>query len=333
MIIEKLEKNKKLFYMLLLVFSLSLFSLTGCGGDKAEEEVVEEAPAPVKRKARAPRKKTARKKKPSRSRNSRKGKSDGPEQIQRIQKKALPKDRLIEFEFDPETIGKKEDIETKYPGKTKRRNIFRDIKSSNKLRNEADLAIKQAEEMIEQVESLPEGARSEIVLKKAKENLKKAQGALKSNNFLLAKELANLSKKLAHDSMNLGDGEKEDLKAEMKYNGAFMDNNHWTAIITKIDAQTKREVLFMKAVGEVIVDSQIDPETGRPLTYRVEDIFEDYIVMRDMLKNKRFNLIMAMDYKKRLNRTIDEKKSMLDSKFKKSGGNTSKTKKKTTKKK
>lgn len=305
--------TRRNWLLLLLVLLLACGLASGCGGGNEEEAVEgeessEEAaapPPPPLPAARPAAKRPTAQKKPT---TSRKGK-DTPAAPTMLKKK-LPDDRLIDFEFDPASIGREQELESRYPGGRNRRNTFRDIKFSMALRNEADLAIRQAKEVVDQVSNLPEGARNEVVLKKAKENLKKAESSLKSNNYLKAKELAQLAAKLAYDAMR-PDEEKEgraDVAQEMKYKGSYQDDAHRVAIITRIDPITRREKLYMKKAGDVLVDPNIvDPNSKQPLSYRVVDIFEDYLVLLDVMKNKRVNLVLNNDYKKEIDNESREK--------------------------
>jgi hypothetical protein len=312
---ESLKTSKRWFVFLLFLVSLFVVAgLTGCGGDDEEEEetATEEAAPPPRRPAPAPRT-TARKTAPkrgSRSAKNTRGKSTDQQQDSiKVIKKKLPDDKLIDFRFVPSTIGKNNEWDLRYPGALTRRNTFRDIKHGTLLKNAADIEIRKAEEMIEQVSNLPEGARNEVVFKKAKENLKKAEGAFKGNNYLKAKELAQTSQKLAYDSMRMDDDEKEstaDLAAEFSYKGSYQDNNERTALITRIDKVTKKDRLYMKRVGELIVDNVIDPTIKQKITYRLLDIFEDHVVMINVLKNQKFNIALNRDYKKNLAKAAEQ---------------------------
>jgi hypothetical protein len=90
-----------------------------------------------------------------------------------VKRKKLPDNKIIEFLFNPEDIAKYDDAAVRYPGAIARRNIFRDIKYSTSLKNVADAAIGKAAGLIAQIQSLPEGSKNDVILKKAVDNLRR----------------------------------------------------------------------------------------------------------------------------------------------------------------
>jgi hypothetical protein len=211
-----------------------------------------------------------------------------------IKAKPVPEDRFLPIEFDTKeaalvTTGQS------YGGKI-RRNIFRDIKSSSKLRKDAEMSIEQARKMIDKVKNMPAGSYNATLYKQADENLKQADAAFKDQNYFKAKATAEKAYELASDSIPKAANSTDKPAVELLYKGFYQLSEEKTAMLTKKDPETGAEKLFMVKAGSVIVEDLSNPITiEQPdgsqkkitkLEFKIEQINEDDIVITNITENK-----------------------------------------------
>ncbi len=296
--------KKYIAIFLMIVFSLSIFVLMqGCGkkaeesaeegteGEEGAEGEVQEAsrtapPAATPPPAAPPR--------PAAPKSAAAAKKGAQPAGFNIKSKPVPEDRFLPIEFDTKeaalvTTGQS------YGGKI-RRNIFRDIKSSSKLRKDAELAILQARKMIDKVKGMPAGSYNATLYKQADENLKQADAAFKDQNYFKAKATAEKAFELATDSIPKAANSTDKPAVELLYKGFYQLSEEKTAMLTKKDPETGAEKLFMVKSGSVIVEELPNPiSIEQPdgsqkkitkLEYKIEQINEDNIVITNITENK-----------------------------------------------
>ncbi len=281
----------------------------GEGGDVQEASRTAPAPAAAPPPAAAP---AAAPKPPAPP------KGGAPQQKQvAIKYKPVPEDRFLPIEFDTKEAALVTSGQT-YGGKI-RRNIFRDIKSSSKLRKDAESAIEQAKKMVEKVKNMPQGTYSEPLFKQADENLKQAEAAFKDQNYFKAKAVAEKAYELANEALPKADKNQDKPVAELLYKGFYQLSEEKTAMLTKKDADTGAEKLFMVQTGSIVSEDLPNPVvielpdgTQKKITkieYKIEQISEDFLVITNITENKpSFNIAIS--------RPGDSKKSAKDAKAK-----------------
>ncbi|HOT75970.1 MAG TPA: DUF4398 domain-containing protein [Candidatus Wallbacteria bacterium] len=230
-------------------------------------------------------------------------KGGAPQQKQvAIKYKPVPEDRFLPIEFDTKEAALVTSGQT-YGGKI-RRNIFRDIKSSSKLRKDAESAIEQARKMVEKVKNMPQGTYSEPLFKQADENLKQADAAFKEQNYFKAKAVAEKAYELANEALPKADKNQDKPVAELLYKGFYQLSEEKTAMLTKKDADTGAEKLFMVQAGSIVSEELPNPvvielpdgsqKKITKIEYKVEQITEDFLVITNITENKpSFNIAIS----------------------------------------
>ncbi len=301
MISGKNNKNIAIFLILLFTISILIF-VQGCGkkadeessGEENSEENGEEvqeasrstAPAAAPAPAPAARPRPAA---PSPAKSAKNSQS-----TVNIKSKPVPDDRFLPIEFDTKEAALITTGQT-YSGKI-RRNVFRDIKSSSRLRKDAEMAIEQAKKMIDKVKIMPAGSYNATLFKQADENLKQAESSFKDQNYFKAKAMAEKAFELASDSIPKAANSTDKPSIELLYKGFYQLSDEKTAMLTKKDPESGAEKLFMVRTGSVIMEElpnaitiEMPDGTQKKITkieYKIEKINEDDIIITNITENK-----------------------------------------------
>ncbi len=209
----------------------------------------------------------------------------------------VPDDRFLKIEFDTKEAA----LVTSFLsyGAKARRNIFRDIKSSQKLRKDAEAAIDQARKMVEKVKAMPAGSYSETLYKQADENFKQSEAAFKEQNYFKAKAIAEKSAELAYEAipkLNTETGNTGKASIELFYKGFYQLGDEKTAMLTKKDQETGAEKLYTVKPGDIITEElsasiMVDGHDGtqvktNKIEYQIEDITDDDIAISNITEKK-----------------------------------------------
>lgn len=208
----------------------------------------------------------------------------------------VPEDRFLKIEFDTKEAA----LVTSFLsyGAKARRNIFRDIKSSQKLRKDAESAIDQAKKMVEKVKAMPVGTYSETLYKQADENYKQAEAAFKEQNYFKAKAIAEKASELAFEAIPKLGPEQGNQKAgiELFYKGFYQLGDEKTAMLTKKDPDNGTEKLYTVKTGDIIAQDlaasiMVDGPDGtqiktNKIEYQIEDITDDDISLSNITEKK-----------------------------------------------
>lgn len=174
----------------------------------------------------------------------------------------------------------------------KRRNIFKDIKSSLKYRNDTEKAIEQAKKAIAEAKSVPKGYSIQLI-KQAEENLISAEIALKSQKYFESTSRADKSFEFAYESMPFRychPRPNEDIG--ISYNRYIKNGNEIMAEITCKNIKTN--IGFTKNVkeGEIISGELSNPQnidipdgkfiTVKKFEFQIEDILPNKIFLKNI---------------------------------------------------
>ncbi len=304
----------KLLYILLITALFITFA-AGCGGKKEEpaegenaeqsgeggeggegqpqEAARQNTPAPPPQPAAAPKPPTPQQQAAAKAPAGKdaKGKPFQPKAA------PVPDDRFLKIEFDTKEAALVTSFQS-YGAKV-RRNIFRDIKSSQKLRKDAETAIEQAKKMVEKVKAMPVGTYSETLYKQADENYKQAEAAFKEQNYFKAKAIAAKAYELAFEAIpKVGTDTSNAGKSsiELSYKGFYQLGDEKTAMLTKKDPDNGPEKLYTVKAGDIITEDlsasiMIEGPDGsqiktNKIEYQIEDITDDDISLANITEKK-----------------------------------------------
>jgi len=297
--------------VLIIIFALlTCVFIEGCGcgkkapegeeGAAAEGEPAAEGETPPEEAARstappppaaAPAAKPPAAKPPAAKASGGKG-AEAPKAFS-IKAKNIPDDKFLPIEFDTREAALVSSGQA-YNAKV-RRNVYRDIKSSSKLRKDAEMVIEQAKKIVAKVKAMPAGSYSEPLFKSAEEKLKEAEDAFKSQNYFKAKAVAEKAVELAGDALpKIAAQDKQSI--ELAYKGYYQLGEEKTAMLTKKDPDTGAEKLFMIERGNIISEElpnfiTIDNPDGtqtktNKIEYRIDSIEEDFINITNITERK-----------------------------------------------
>jgi len=237
----------------------------------------------------------------------------------------VPDDRFLKIEFDTKEAALVTSFQS-YGAKA-RRNIFRDIKSSQKLRKDAESAIEQAKKMVEKVKAMPVGTYSETLFKQADENYKQAEAAFKEQNYFKAKAIAEKSAELAFEAIpkvSNDPGNTGKATIELSYKGFYQLGDEKTAMLTKKDPENGAEKLYTVKSGDIITEDltasiMVDGPDGtqvktNKIEYQIEDITDDDISISNITEKKPAFKIQVSKPEQSSDKTKDKKPGDKDKK-------------------
>lgn len=221
------------------------------------------------------------------------GAAKGPPQIKQQQ---IPDNVFLKIEFDTKEAALVATF-AQYAAKL-RRNIFRDIKSSAKLRKDAETTIEAAKRMCEKVKGMPAGSYTEPLYKQADENVKQAESAFKDQNYFKAKAIAEKAYELAEAAIIKKETNEKQGKVslEIVYNGFYQLGEDKTAMITKKNQDDGSTKVMMIKVGDVVSEDLpatilVEGPDGNQvkvnkIEYQVEDITDEDISIANVTEKK-----------------------------------------------
>jgi len=175
----------------------------------------------------------------------------------------------------------------------KRNNIFKDIKSSLKYRNDSEEYIEEARKAIKEAKSVPNGYSIKYI-KRAEESLISAEVAFKSQKYFESISRACESIGLAYESMPFrNDSPPNPLEdIDISYDKYLKNGNEIMAEITCKNSKTN--IGFTKKVrkdeiisGELSNSISVDIDDGKTITvkkfeFQIEDILPNKIFLKNI---------------------------------------------------